>query len=174
MMNSNKSNIGWMALFVITLSSFIIALDATFMNVAQLYLVRDLHTTLGSVQSIIAIYTLIMGCFVLFGAKLQDVIGRKKTFLIGAIIYGIGTIIAATSVNSTMLLLGWSVIEGFGAALMLPATTSIITATYTGTKRTFALGFLATITTISFAVGPLLGGFSPHFTPGDGVLHWKP
>jgi len=162
-MNTNKSNIGWMALFVITLSSFIIALDATFMNVAQLYLVRDLHTTLGSVQSIIAIYTLVMGCFVLFGAKLQDVIGRKKTFLIGAIIYGIGTIISATSLNSTMLLLGWSVIEGFGAALMLPATTSIITATYSGTQRTFALGFLATITTISFAIGPLLGGFLTTF-----------
>lgn len=115
----NKSRTGWMALFVISLSLFIIGLDSTFMNVAMIYLVKDLNTTLGSVQSIIAIYTLIMGCFVLFGAKLQDVMGRKKTFLTGAIIYGIGTIIAATSITSSMLLLGWSVIEGFGAALML-------------------------------------------------------
>lgn len=159
----NKSSTGWMALFVISLSLFIIGLDSTFMNVAMIYLVKDLNTTLGSVQSIIAIYTLIMGCFVLFGAKLQDVMGRKKTFLTGAIIYGIGTIIAATSITSSMLLLGWSVIEGFGAALMLPATTAITTATYSGKQRTFALGIIATIFTISVAIGPLLGGFLTTF-----------
>lgn len=159
----DKAKSGWMALFVISLSLFIIGLDSTFMNVAMMYLVKDLHTTLGNVQSIIAIYTLVMGCFVLFGAKLQDVIGRKKTFLTGAIIYGIGTIIAATSMNSGMLLLGWSVIEGFGAALMLPATSAIVTSTYSGPKRTFALGFTATVFTVSVALGPLLGGFLTTF-----------
>ena len=82
-----KVKTGWMALFVISLSLFIIGLDSTFMNVAMMYLVKDLHTTLGNVQSIIAVYTLVMGCFVLFGAKLQDVIGRKRTFLTGAIIF---------------------------------------------------------------------------------------
>lgn len=159
----DKVESGWMALFVISLSLFIIGLDSTFMNVAMMYLVNDLHTTLGNVQSIIAIYTLVMGCFVLFGAKLQDVIGRKRTFLTGAIIYGIGTIIAATSMNSGMLLLGWSVIEGFGAALMLPATSAIVTSTYSGSKRTFALGFTATVFTVSVALGPLLGGFLTTF-----------
>ena len=159
----NKVKSDWNALFVISLSLFIIGLDSTFMNVAMMYLVKDLHTTLGNVQSIIAIYTLVMGCFVLFGAKLQDVIGRKKTFLNGAIIYGVGTIIAATSMSSTMLLVGWSVIEGFGAALMLPATSSIITSNYSGRKRTFALGFTATIFTVSVAIGPLLGGFLTTF-----------
>lgn len=156
-------NKGWTALFVISLSLFIIGLDSTFMNVAMMYLVKDLNTTLGSVQSIIAIYTLIVGCFVLFGAKLQDVIGRKKAFLSGAIIYGIGSIIAATSMNSGMLLLGWSVIEGFGAALMLPATAAIVTSSYSGTKRTFAMGFIATVSSVSVAIGPLLGGFLTTF-----------
>lgn len=159
----SKMKSGWTALFVVSLSLFIIGLDSTFMNVAMMYLVRDLHTTLGHVQSIIAIYTLVMGCFVLFGAKLQDVIGRKKTFLTGAIIYGVGTIIAATSMNSAMLLMGWSVIEGFGAALMLPATSSIVTASYSGKKRTFALGFTATVFTVAVAIGPLLGGFLTTF-----------
>ena len=84
------------------------------MNVAITYLVKDLNTTLTNVQSIIAIYALVMGCFVLFGGKLQDVIGRKKTFLSGAIIYGVGSLIAAISTNALMLLAGWSVIEGFG------------------------------------------------------------
>ena len=154
---------GWAVLFVVSLSLFIIGLDSTFMNVAMMYLVKDLHTTLGNVQSIIAVYTLVMGCFVLFGAKMQDVIGRKRTFLTGAIIYGIGTVIAATSLNSSMLLLGWSIIEGFGAALMLPATSAIITSTYSGPRRTFALGFTATVFTVSVAIGPLLGGFLTTF-----------
>ncbi|EKQ54190.1 MAG: arabinose efflux permease family protein [Methanobacterium sp. Maddingley MBC34] len=159
----SKLKSGWTVLFVVSLSLFIIGLDSTFMNVAMMYLVKDLNTTLGHVQSIIAIYTLVMGCFVLFGAKLQDVIGRKKTFLTGAIIYGIGTLIAATSTNSTMLLVGWSVIEGFGAAMMLPATSAIVTSTYSGSKRTFALGFTATVFTVSVAIGPLLGGFLTTF-----------
>jgi MFS family permease len=133
------------------------------MNVAMMYLVRDLNTTLGSVQTIIAVYTLIMACFFLFGAKLQDVIGRKKTFLSGALIYGIGTIIAATSMNSNMLLLGWSLIEGFGAALMMPATASIVTSSYSGTQRTFAMGFMAAVSSISAALGPLIGGFLTTF-----------
>jgi len=159
----DKVKTGWAVLFVVSLSLFIIGLDSTFMNVAMMYLVKDLHTTLGNVQSIIAVYTLVMGCFVLFGAKMQDVIGRKRTFLTGAIIYGIGTVIAATSLNSSMLLLGWSVIEGFGAALMLPATSAIITSTYSGPRRTFALGFTATVFTVSVAIGPLLGGFLTTF-----------
>lgn len=150
---------GWTVLVVISLALFIIGLDATFMNVAMIYLVRDLTTTFGTVQTMIAVYSLIMACFFLFGAKLQDVIGRKKTFLSGALLYGIGTIIAATSMNSNMLLLGWSVIEGFGAALMLPATASIIMSYYTDSKqRLFAAGLLATMQSLGIALGPIVGG----------------
>ena len=120
----NKSNYGWSILIFVSLALFIIGLDATFMNVARTYLVKDLNTTLANIQSIIAICALVMGCFVLFGGKLQDVIGRKKTFVAGAIIYGVGALIAALSTNALMLLVGWSIIEGWGAALMLPATSS--------------------------------------------------
>jgi Arabinose efflux permease len=154
---------GWSVLIFVSLALFIIGLDATFMNVAITYLVKDLNTTLTNIQSIIAIYALVMGCFVLFGGKLQDVIGRKKTFLSGAVIYGVGSLIAAMSTNALMLLVGWSIIEGFGAALMLPATSSIITAHYTGSKRAFALGFSSTLYIIAIAVGPLLGGYLTTF-----------
>ena len=154
---------GWSVLIFVSLALFIIGLDATFMNVAITYLVKDLNTTLTNVQSIIAIYALVMGCFVLFGGKLQDVIGRKKTFLSGAIIYGVGSLIAAISTNALMLLAGWSVIEGFGAALMLPATSSLITAHYTGSKRAFALGFSSTLYIVAIAIGPLLGGYLTTF-----------
>lgn len=158
-----KSDYGWSILIFVSLALFIIGLDATFMNVAMTYLVKDLNTTLANIQSIIAIYALVMGCFVLFGGKLQDVIGRKKAFLTGAVIYGVGSLIAAVSTNALMLLVGWSIIEGLGAALMLPATSSIITAHYTGSKRAFALGFSSTLYIAATAVGPLLGGYLTTF-----------
>lgn len=157
----DKMDYGWSVLIFVSLALFIIGLDATFMNVAITYLMNDLNTTLINIQSIIAIYALVMGCFVLFGGKLQDVIGRKKTFLSGAVIYGVGSLIAAMSTNALMLLVRWFIIEGFGAALMLPATSSIITAHYTGSKRAFALGFSSTLYII--AIGPLLGGYLTTF-----------
>lgn len=159
----DKQDYGWSVLIFVSLALFIIGLDATFMNVAMTYLVKDLNTTLANIQSIIAIYALVMGCFVLFGGKLQDIIGRKKTFLTGAVIYGLGALIAAISTNALMLLVGWSIIEGFGAALMLPATSSIITSHYTGSKRAFALGFSSTLYIAATAVGPLLGGYLTTF-----------
>ena len=115
-----------------------------------------------------------MASLMLLGGKMQDVVGRKKAFLAGAIIYGIGTTIAALSVNATMLLIGWSILEGIGAALMTPATASIITGTYTGKNRAFALGIWTAIPrSVGAAIGPLIGGFlsRPHyFSAGDGAL----
>jgi MFS family permease len=77
------------------------------MNVAISTIVRDLHTTNGIIQAIIAIYALTMASLMLLGAKLQNVLGRKKTFLYGAGIYSLGTIVAAISINCSMLLLVW-------------------------------------------------------------------
>jgi MFS family permease len=76
----------------------------------------------------------------LTGSKLQDVLGRKKTFFVGVIIYGIGTITAALSVNVFMLFIGWSLLEGIGAALMFPATTTMVSAAYEGKDRLTAFG----------------------------------
>lgn len=154
-----NSQLNWITLIIVSFAAFIIAFDTTFMNVAIINLVKDLNTTVGTVQAIITIYALVMACLMLLGAKLQDIVGRKKIFLIGAVIYGIGTLIASLSLNDIMLLFGWSVLEGVGAALMLPATASIITSTYDGSKRKFAFGIWTCVTAIAAAVGPLLGGF---------------
>jgi EmrB/QacA subfamily drug resistance transporter len=155
--------IGWTALIAVSLSSFIISLDSTFMNVAITNLVVDLNTTLSSIQLIIAVYALTMASLMLVGGKLQDVMGRKNTFIAGAVIFGIGTFIATLSINSLMLLIGWSILEGVGAALMLPATASIIAGTYTGKNRTFALGVWTAIGGIASATGPLIGGLLTTF-----------
>jgi EmrB/QacA subfamily drug resistance transporter len=161
--NLDASKIGWTALILVSLSSFIIALDSTFMNVAITNLIVDLHTTVSVIQIIITVYALTMASLMLLGGKMQDVMGRKRAFLLGAVIYGIGTGIAALSINAAMLLVGWSILEGIGAALMTPATASIITGTYRGQNRAFAIGIWTAIASIGAAIGPLIGGFLTSF-----------
>jgi EmrB/QacA subfamily drug resistance transporter len=161
--NSNPSEIGWTAIIIVSLSSFIIALDSTFMNVAIGNLVVDLNTTLPTIQIIISVYALTMASLMLLGGKMQDLVGRKNAYLAGAVIFGLGTAIAALSTNSTMLLIGWSVLEGVGAALMTPATASIIVGMYSGKNREFALGIRTSIATAGAGVGPLIGGFLATF-----------
>ena len=95
----------------------------------------------------------------LVSGELEKVLGRKKTFLIGSVIYGAGTLIAALSINSNMLLLGWSILEGIGGALMWVATTSIVIGSYTGKRRATALGLVASIASGAALVGPIIGGF---------------
>jgi len=102
----------WTTLIIASLASFIIIIDSFFLNVAITTLVRELHTTIEAIQGIIAAYTLTMACLMLLGAKLQNVLGRKKTSLYVALIYGVGTVIAALSLNTPMLLFGWSLLEG--------------------------------------------------------------
>ena len=138
-----ESKTGWLTLIVVALSVFIIVIDKTFLNVAISALIKDLHTNIQTIQYIIAIYSLVMASLMIIGGKIQNILGRKKTFLTGASIYGVGTIIAAVSLNSAMLLLGWSILEGIGAALMMPATTSLISGSYFGERRAFALGIIS-------------------------------
>ena len=154
-----ESKTGWLTLIIVTLSVFIIVIDKTFLNVAISALIRDLHTNIETIQYIIAIYSLIMASLMIIGGKIQNIMGRKKTFLIGASIYGVGTIIAAASINSAMLLLGWSILEGIGAALMMPATTSIISGSYSGERRAFSLGIISSMASGAGSIGPILGGF---------------
>lgn len=161
--NSNPSEIGWTAIIIVSLSSFIIALDSTFMNVAIGNLVVDLNTTIQTIQIIISVYALTMASLMLLGGKMQDLVGRRETYIIGAVIFGLGTAIAALSINSTMLLIGWSILEGMGAALMTPATASIIVGIYSGKNREFALGIRTSLATAGAGVGPLVGGFLTTF-----------
>ncbi len=90
-MNETIKEYSWIPLIVVAFASFITALDTTFMNVSIAQVVADLHTDVTTIQMTMSFYTLITAAFMLISAKLQDIIGKKKLFLIGAALYGIGT-----------------------------------------------------------------------------------
>ena len=166
-MNETIKEHSWIPLVVVALASFIIALDATFMNVSISQVVADLNTDVGTIQMTMSFYTLITAAFMLLSAKLQDIVGKKKLFLIGTALYGLGTFTAAISANALMLFIGWAAIEGVAGALMLPATVSIISGTYSGEKRTVALAIVGVMGASAAAVGPLFGGVMTTF------LSWR-
>jgi len=148
----------WGTVLVACLAIFIIVLDSSAMNVAITNLVVDLNTTLSVIQAIIALYALIIASFMLLGSKLQDILGRKKTFILGLLIYGTGTTIATLSINAGMLLIGWAVLEGIGAAMMFPATTTLVASSYEGKDRITAFGIWGGIAAMGAAIGPIIGG----------------
>ena len=166
-MNETIREHTWIPLILVACASFIITLDSTFMNVSISQVVADLNTNVSTIQMIMAFYTLITAAFMLLSTKLQDIVGKKRLFLIGAVLYGIGTFIAAISQSDTMLFIGWAVIEGLAGALMTPATVSIISGTYSGERRTFALAIESVMAALSAAVGPLFGGIMTTF------LSWR-
>lgn len=162
---AHKDQNKWGVVIVACMAIFIIVLDSSAMNVAISTLVIELNTTLSIIQAIIALYALIIASFMLLGSKLQDIVGRKKTFLVGLIIYACGTITATLSINAGMLLIGWAVLEGIGAAMMLPATTTIVGASYEGKDRVTAFGIWGGITAMGAAIGPIVGGvFTTYLT----------
>ena len=153
----------WGVLAIISMAVFIMVIDTTIMNVSISALVVDLNTDVPTIQAIIAIYALTMASFMLIGGKLQDVLGRKKAFLIGVGIYGVGTFTASMSWNAAILLIGWSIFEGLGAILMMPATTTFLTSTYQGRDRAVAFGVWGGIGAAGAAFGPIIGGYLTTF-----------
>lgn len=134
-------------------------LDSTVMNVSISQVVADLKTTVPDVQLAITAYTLVMAAFMLTGAKLGDIWGRRRAFSIGLFVYGVGSLTTALSPNVGVLLIGWSGIEGLGAVLVIPAIFALTAVSYTGKERALAYGLLGGIAGAGAAAGPLIGGF---------------
>lgn len=99
-----------------------------------------------------------MASFMLLGSKIGEIIGRKKAFMVGVIIYVVGTITAALSVNALMLLIGWAIFEGIAAAMMMPSTTTFITNAYKGKDRAIGFAVWGGVAAAGAAFGPILGG----------------
>ncbi len=146
-------------LVVLGLAQFINTYDTTAMNVAISRIVSDLHTTVSGVQMALTLYALVMAAFMIAGGKLCDVWGRKRVFVLGISLYGAGALTTALSPNLTVMILGWSVLEGIGSACMIPAIYSIIPAAFREPKqRMKAFAVIGSVAGAGAASGPLLCG----------------
>ena len=158
-MNETIKEHSWIPLIVVALASFIIALDATFMNVSISQLVIDLKTDVSTVQTIMAFYTLITAAFMLLSAKLQDIVGKKKLFLIGAILYGIGTMVASISPSAVIALAIVGVMGAIAAAIG-PLFGGIMT-TFFSWRYGFACELIIVVIIL------ILQNKIPHFEPTE-------
>lgn len=149
----------WAPISVLALSLAIILIDATLLNVSLSYIIRDLNTTIQKVQWVITAYSLTIAMLMITGGRLGDLYGRKKMFMLGAFIFAVGSLICSLSKNVPTMIVGESVIEGIGAALMMPATMSLLVSTYRGRDRALAFGIWGGVAGASTAIGPLLGGW---------------
>jgi MFS family permease len=145
-------------LIVVSLAMFILTLDTTMMNVAITAIAQDLDTEIQNIQLAVSLYALIMAAFMITGAKLADMYGTKRIFIIGTVMYGVGTLIAALSQNIGMLIAGWSIIEGLGAALMMPAIATFLMVSYKGKERMTAFAVFTAVAVGGAAIGPIVGG----------------
>jgi EmrB/QacA subfamily drug resistance transporter len=149
----------WAALGVLGAAQFLMVLDQAVMNVAISQLVEDFDTTVTTIQAVIALYALVMAGLMLTGGKLGDIFGRRRVFAVGLVIYGIGSGLTAASWSVPSLMLGWSILEGIGAAMVLPAMVALVAGTYRGNERAVAYGVLGGVAGAGIAVGPILGGW---------------
>lgn len=149
----------WRALIVLSAAQFLMVLDQAVMNVSISQLVEDFDTTVTVIQGVITFYALTMAALMITGGKLGDRWGRKRAFAIGLIIYAAGSALTAVSWNIPSLLVGWSILEGIGAALVLPALVALIASSYQGADRAIAYGVIGGVAGAGIAVGPILGGW---------------
>ncbi|MGW2704013.1 MFS transporter [Streptomyces sp. NPDC001340] len=149
----------WRALIVLGTAQFLMVLDTSVMNVSISQLVEDFHTEVTSIQAVITLYALVMAAFMIIGGRLGDIHGRRRLFLLGLVVYGIGSALTALAPTLWVLALGWSVIEGLGAAMVLPAMAALVAESYRGRDRAVAYGVIGGLAGAGIAVGPLLGGW---------------
>jgi len=133
-------------------------LDSSVMNVSIATVAHDVGTTVTGIQTAITLYTLVMAALMITGGKLGQILGRKRAFAIGCVIYGCGSFITAVSPNLGVLMFGWSLLEGTGAALILPAIVALVASNFTRSERPRAYGLVASAGAIAVAAGPLIGG----------------
>jgi len=141
-------------------AQFIMVLDQSVMNVSISALVEEFDTTVTTIQAVITLYCLVMAMFMMTGGKIGDIIGRRRAFVIGLIIYACGSSLTAVSQTVAQLTLGWSILEGIGAALVLPAMAALIAGNFEGKERKAAYAVIGGVAGAGIAIGPILGGWA--------------
>jgi MFS family permease len=145
-------------LVTLAAGQFLMTLDSSVMNVSIATVAKDVGTDVTGIQTAITLYTLVMASLMITGGKIGQILGRKRTFAIGCVIYGCGSLITAIAGSLPVLIVGWSVLEGIGAALILPAIVALVATNFPAPQRPRAYGMVASAGAIAVGVGPLIGG----------------
>jgi len=148
-----------LVLLTLAAGQFLMTLDSSVMNVSIATVAKDVGTTVTGIQGAITAYTLVMAALMITGAKVGAIIGRKRAFAIGCVIYGSGSFTTSIAQSLPVLVFGWSFLEGVGAALILPAIVALVAGNFPVERRPAAYGLVAAAGAIAVAVGPLVGGF---------------
>ncbi len=152
-----EHNRKWLTLAAVSFGLFMIMLDNTVVNVALPSIASDLGVGLSELQWIVTGYALAFAAFMLTGGKLADLLGRRAIFVAGLVIFTLSSLACGLATSGDMLI-GARIVQGIGAALMNPATLSIIAATFAPHERGMAIGIWAGVSALALAIGPLVGG----------------
>jgi EmrB/QacA subfamily drug resistance transporter len=156
-MSTTETN-KWVVLVLVCLAQFMVILDATIVNVALPSIQTDLELSEANLQWIVNAYTLVFGGFLLLGGRAGDLIGRKRLFLAGLVVFTVASLLNGLAVNEGMLIASRA-LQGLGAAFISPAALSIISTTFKeGAERSRALGVWAAIAIGGAAIGLIMGG----------------
>ena len=159
-MSASKAGAAARAMILpLALAQFIASYAATNMNVAISAIATDLGTTVAGVQTAITLFTLTMAALMIPGSKLTDIWGRKRCFVIGLAVYAVGGLLAALSQGLPLLIIGYSLLEGVGSALMIPPIYILVTVAFPDVKsRAKYFGVVSGAGGLGAAAGPLIGG----------------
>src|SRR5437773_6610769 len=153
-----SANAKWWTLGAMCFALFMIMLDNTVVNVALPSIQRDLGSTLSGLEWTVNGYTLAFAVLLATGGRLGDIFGRRLIFIIGVALFTISSATAGLAPDTTALVVS-RVTQGLGAALMMPATLSIVTNAFAASERGKAIGTWAGVSALALAIGPVLGGF---------------
>ena len=156
---STRASGATVVLLTLASGQFLMTLDTSVMNVSIATVAKDVGTTVTGIQGAITAYTLVMATLMITGAKVGALIGRKRAFAIGCVVYGCGSFTTSIAPSLPVLLLGWSFLEGVGAALIMPAIVALVAGNFPAERRPAAYGLVAAAGAVAVAVGPLIGGF---------------
>src|SRR3954465_14302958 len=138
---------------------FVFVIDTSFMNVSISAVVDDLDTTVSGVQSAVAIEALVSAAFILISSKLGDLMGRKRAYRAGLVLYMLGALAMVFAQGLSAIIIFWAVIGGLGASLSLPAMQALIHGNFPGKERARVFALVGAAGAVAAAIGPLIGGF---------------